>query len=104
MLVKLYRFTPEDNRERFDIYEVPIPPNQDWTVMDTLDYISLYLDSTISYYKHSACNHGICGRCSVMVNDKTRLACLEVVNEYSELILCPAKNRRVIKDLVTSMN
>lgn len=104
MLVKVYRYTPEDNREYYDSFEVPVPADQNWTVMDTLDYISLHLDSTLSYYKHSTCNHGICGRCSVMVNGKTRLACLEVVNQYSELTLSPAQNRRVIKDLVTRLD
>ncbi len=99
MRVKVYRYTPGDSQGRYDSFEVPA--DQNWTVMDVLDYISLHHDATISYFKHSACNHGICGRCSVTVNGKTRLACLEIVNQYTELTISPGQNRRVIKDLVT---
>ena len=72
------------------------------TVMDVLDYISLHLDPSLAYYKHSACDHGICGRCSVSINGKTRLACIEVVNRAAGcLFLAPVPGREPVRDLVT---
>ncbi len=84
-----------------DVYEVPVSADCRMTVMDVLDYIALNLDHTLSYYKHSVCNHGICGRCGLSVNGKTRLACLTVANEYGQLELAPVFSHELIKDLVT---
>lgn len=102
MKVKVYRYDHLENKEGyFDEFEVPVPKDENWTVMDVLDYIAQNLDSSIGYYKHSVCNHGICGRCIMRVNKKTKLACLCVANDYEELVLEPMRKRKVIKDLVT---
>lgn len=101
MEVKVNRYNPDTDEKRIDLFNVPITSEHRMTVMDVLDYISLYLDYSLSYYKHSVCNHGICGRCLLSVNGKVRLACLEVANDYSALELAPAPGRRLIKDLVT---
>lgn len=103
MKVSVYRYEKEMIPDgRFDEFEVPVPEEGDsWTVMDVLDYISLHQDPSIAYYKHSACNHGICGRCLLQVNGNSRLACLEVVDPQKELILKPAKNRLCVRDLIT---
>ncbi|MGI6623680.1 MAG: 2Fe-2S iron-sulfur cluster-binding protein [Acetivibrionales bacterium] len=103
MKVEIERYRPDTGEKRKDCFEVPVTNDRRMTVMDLLDYISLNLDGSLSYYKHSACNHGICGRCSLQVNGKTRLACLTVVNDYDTLTLSPANGRKVIKDLVTKL-
>jgi len=104
MKVKLYRFDPsKDETGYFDEYEVPVPKDVNWTVMDVLDYILLNIDSSISYFKHSACYHGICGRCVLRVNGKPKLACLCIANEYDELVLEPRSKKNVVKDLVTKV-
>ncbi|QGU96794.1 succinate dehydrogenase [Clostridium bovifaecis] len=101
MKVKIYRFDYSQNKESyFDEFEVPVPKDKNWTVMDVLDYIAETMDSSISYYKHSVCNHGICGRCTLQVNGKVGLACLCVANDYKELTLEPVPNGNVIKDLI----
>lgn len=98
MQVKIYRYDPSiDTEVRYDCFEVPTEPH--WTVMNVLDYISENLDSSLAYFKHSACNHGICGRCSLKVNGKVGLACsLELLNEQN-LTLEP-RNSKVVRDLV----
>lgn len=104
MEVTIERYNP-DNQSRFTSrFSVPVPLQECWSVMDVLDYISLKLDPSLSYYKHSACDHGICGRCSLAVNGKTRLACVEVVSGSDDcLALGPAPGRTPIKDLVTRL-
>lgn len=70
------------------------------TVMDVLDYISLHLDPTLGYYRHSICNQGVCGRCVLKVNGKAALACARRVQE-DELFLEP-RNGRVVRDLIVA--
>ena len=99
MKVKISRFNPEEQRAWVQEYEVDTSACS-MTVMDVLEYIGNYLDHSLAYYKHSVCNHGICGRCSVRVNGKTKLACIERVDGYESLELEPASNRKVVRDLV----
>jgi succinate dehydrogenase / fumarate reductase, iron-sulfur subunit len=99
MIIKVYRFDPDSGKEPFfQSFEVPAQP--DWTVMDALDYIALYHDSSLAYYRHSACDHGICGRCLIKVNNVPALACTHTVGDVPELALEP-KNSNIVRDLVT---
>ena len=101
MLVKVFRFeVGKDAAPYFAEYEIP-GVDEEWTVMDVMDYISENLDPTVSYYKHSACDHGICDRCLLQVNGKPGLACTTRVDPAGVLTLEPAARRTVVKDLVT---
>ena len=65
MNVQVTRWDPEtDSRPHLQLYQVPLPADGTHTVMDVLDYIYEKLDGTLSYYRHSVCNQGICGRCA----------------------------------------
>ena len=99
MTVKALRYDPDSGvAPGFQSFEVPSDP--DWTVMDILDYISLHLDSSLAYFRHSACDHGVCARCGLKVNGKPVLACTHTAGDASELILEP-RNDKVVRDLVT---
>lgn len=98
MKVKVFRGSDLANA-RYDVYDVPLPADGSCSVMDVLDYIYEHLDGTLSYYRHSVCNQGICGRCGVKTNGKNGLACVTKVTE-EELLLEP-KNNKLVKDLVT---
>ena len=99
MLVKVYRYDPDSGKAAsFQKFNVPALP--DWSVMSVLDYIAVNYDSSLAYFKHSACDHGICGRCALKVNGKATLACTCQVGNITELILEP-KNDKVVRDLVT---
>jgi len=98
MIIKVYRFDPDSGKKPFfQSFEVPAKP--DWTVMDALDYILLHHDSSLAYYRHSACDHGICGRCLLKVNSTPTLACTYTVGDVPELIIEP-KNSNIVRDLV----
>lgn len=100
MKVRIYRQNPEEGGEPFfQDYEVPVTTEDRYTVMDVLEYIYYNLDSSLAFYSHSVCNHGICGRCGVKINGKPGLACTHRVTE-PELTLEPI-NSRVVRDLVT---
>lgn len=99
MKVTVYRFDPEvDQAPHYDTYDLPITAEDHYTVMDVLEYIFDHVDSSLSYYSHSVCNHGICGRCTVKINGKAGLACTTLASG-EDFTLEPAGSR-VVKDLV----
>lgn len=101
LTAKVSRFDPSvDQAEYFDTFEIPIPPEAKWTVLDVLDYIHFNLDSSLSYYRHSACNRGVCSRCVARINGKLGLVCEHIVPMEGELVLEPPPGRSVVKDLV----
>lgn len=103
MRVKVFRMDPSVDKEGyFQEYDVPVNKEEKWTVMDVLHYIALNLDSSLSYYRHSICNQGICARCLIKVNGKVKLACVYKVVE-DELILEPGSGK-LVKDLVTKVD
>lgn len=99
MKVTVYRFNPETDQEAsYQTYELPITKTDRYTVMDILEYIYNHYDTSLSFFNHSACNHGICGRCGLKINGKPGLACTVLV-ESDEIKLEPI-NTHVVKDLV----
>ena len=99
--VKIYRHDPELNAEgKYDSFHVNIPKDEKWTVMQILDEIFQKLDPTIGYYKHSACYHGKCLRCTVRLNQKVVLACQTFVPNEGTIQLDPVSKKRLIRDLV----
>lgn len=101
MRVKIFRFDPCIDKEGyFQGFSVPFSQDDHWTVMDVLDYISINFDSSLAYFKHSACDHGICGRCALKVNGQVKLACTCTINKDEELIIEPKNDSSIIRDLV----
>ena len=101
LMAKVSRFDPSvDRTEYFEEFEIPIPPEAKWTALDVLDYIHFHLDSSLSYYRHSACNRGICSECIARINGEPGLVCEYIVPAEGELVLEPAPGKRVVKDLV----
>lgn len=74
------------------------------TIQDLLVYISENYDKSLGYYSHSVCNRGICMRCIIRVNGKNTISCTTKVPDEDKIILEPASNREVIRDLVTVDN
>ena len=100
MIAKVYRFNPEVDKEaHYDTFEVEVKPEDHMTLMNLLQHIAENMDSSLSFYMHSACGQGICGRCAVRVNGKVKLACNTVLTG-EDVVLEPA-GKQVVKDLVT---
>ncbi len=96
--VKVFRFNPTrgDTEGRYESYTVPIL-EQGTSVMNVLQYISEHYDGGLAYY--ASCRRGECAGCTVRVNGKPKLACLEIVE--GDLILEPVAKGKVVKDLLT---
>ena len=99
MIARVYRFNPRSDAEPYYAeYSVDVKEADRMTVMDLLHYIHDNMDNSLSFFAHSACQHGICGRCGVKCNGKPGLAC-EVVLTGEDVVIEPLKET-VIKDLV----
>jgi succinate dehydrogenase/fumarate reductase iron-sulfur protein len=99
MIVKISRYNPNvDAKPYYQSYNVPFTAEDHMTVMDLLIYIADNLDSSLSFFSHSACYHGICGRCGIRCNDKVALACETVVT--SEEVVIDPINQSIVKDLI----
>ena len=102
MTAKVFRFNPLTDKEPyFQEYEIgmKITPEDHVSVMALLEYIADNLDGTLSFFSHSACLHGICGRCGVKLNGKACLAC-QTVLDGGDVVIEPMK-KDIVKDLVT---
>ncbi len=99
--LKVKRYDPEAGQEQgYSDYTVDMPDNA--TVLDSLIQIREYEDGTLSL--RCSCRSAICGSCAMRINGLPRLACKtqvsSLVNEGEELVVEPAGNMPVIKDLV----
>ena len=100
MKIEVERCIPGKKETYLSRYEVPNEVTGGMTIMDLLEYISLYIDPTLAYYSHSVCNHGVCGRCLLRAVNIPVLACTVKVGERESLRLGPADKSRIVRDLV----
>lgn len=104
MLVSVYRYNPETDREPYmqDV-EVSLPEGKDLMVLDVLNLIK-ERDQSLSYRR--SCREGVCGSDGVNMNGKNGLACITPVSEVAtsgELVVRPLPGLPVIRDLVVDM-
>jgi succinate dehydrogenase / fumarate reductase iron-sulfur subunit len=124
----IYR-NPGNGNISYDRFDVPIQKGMD--VLDALFYIQDHLDSTLAF--RYACRGAVCGSCGMTINKVPMLACktqISLVNdikkpiekfirskniefiygeipnwdEKNEMLIEPAPNMRVIKDLVVDLD
>lgn len=95
MKITIYRSLPETH---FEDFSVPFKPEEGYTIMQVLRYIQENLDPTLAFFNHSACSHGICGRCLLKVDGKPLLACVALADQKA--IRLEPKNASPIKDLL----
>ena len=104
MLVSVYRYNPETDREPYmqDI-EVSLPEGKDLMVLDVLNLIK-EKDQSLSYRR--SCREGVCGSDGVNMNGQNGLACITPVSEVvsrGKLVVRPLPGLPVVRDLVVDM-
>ena len=98
MNVRVFRFNPDTGVTGFSDYALPFGTERGYTAMTIVRYIHENLDPTLSFFSHTVCARGICGRCSMEINGKMRLACAYVPD--SDNLTIKPKNEKSFKDLV----
>src|SRR5947199_8011974 len=97
------RYRPgQDDAPVTQTYDVPY--NEDWVVLDALQYIKDEEDGTLSF--RWSCHMGICGSCGMMVNGTPKLTCAAFLRDYypGEVRVEPLSNFPIIRDLVVNID
>jgi succinate dehydrogenase/fumarate reductase iron-sulfur protein len=99
MKIEVLRYRPEEDSEPwFKTYDVPC--DEDWVVLDALNYIKDEIDRTLSY--RWSCHMFVCGSCGIVVNGKPKLGCKAFIKDYGDKIRVePLANFPIERDLVT---
>jgi fumarate reductase iron-sulfur subunit len=97
--VHVLRYNPETDREpRWQQYTVPY--NDEWVVLDALNYVKAHQDPTLSY--RWSCHMAVCGSCGMMVNGEPKLSCKAFLRDLPAIIRVePLANFPIERDLVT---
>jgi succinate dehydrogenase / fumarate reductase, iron-sulfur subunit len=99
--VKILRSDPLSNREPgYETFEVPFEAGAGLKVAAVLRYIYENLDPSLSF--RETCNQSYCGACLVRVNNRNVLACDALAEK--EMIIEPAGNHKVLKDLIVELS
>lgn len=97
--LEVLRYNPEtDEAPRFQRYRVEC--EEEWVVLDALNYIKETIDPTLSY--RWSCHMAVCGSCGMMINGEPSLSCKSFLRNYTGVIRVePLANFPVQRDLVT---
>jgi fumarate reductase iron-sulfur subunit len=101
--IEVLRYRPEADREpTFQTYTVPY--QDDWVVLDALNYVKDNLDRTLSY--RWSCHMAICGSCGMMINGEPKLSCHAFLRDYypGKVRVEPLTNFPIERDLVIVMD
>jgi len=100
--LEILRYDPEtDEQPSFQTYRVPC--QEDWVVLDAVNYIKDELDRTLSY--RWSCHMAVCGSCGVMINGEPMLSCKAFVRDLPDSIrIEPLANFPIERDLVVVMD
>ena len=93
------RYNPETDKEpRWQQYSVPY--NDEWVVLDALNYVKAHLDPTLSY--RWSCHMAVCGSCGMMVNGEPKLSCKAFLRDLpAKIRVEPLAHFPIERDLVT---
>jgi len=101
---KVFRFNSDTDYLPY-YKEYTLEVTHEDVVLDILNKIKWEHSGSLSYRR--SCRHGICGSCSVKVNNKAVLACKQNMFELADiwegentLIIDPLDKKRAVKDLI----
>jgi len=101
--LEILRYDPDkDSAPRFQSYEVPF--QEEWVVLDAINYIKDQLDGTLSY--RWSCRMGVCGSCGLMINGTAKLGCSAFLRDYypNPIRVEPLEHFPILRDLVVQLD
>jgi fumarate reductase iron-sulfur subunit len=100
--IVITRFDPDKDEGR-RTQEYTIPVEDDWKILDAINYIKDEVDPTVSH--RWSCRMAVCGSCGMMVNGEPTLTCKTALTNYGERIVVePLANFPVVRDLVVDLD
>jgi len=100
--LEVMRYDPEqDEAPRFQQYSVPC--QNDWAILDALNYVKENIDPTLSY--RWSCHMMVCGSCGMMVNGEPSLTCKTFIRDLPDRVRVePLANFPIERDLVVVLD
>ena len=100
--LEVMRYDPEQDKEPyFQSYSVPC--EEDWAILDALNYVKENLDTTLSY--RWSCHMMVCGSCGMMVNGEPSLTCKVFIRDLPDKVRVePLENFPIERDLVVVLD
>jgi len=100
--LEILRYNPEtDDEPSFQTFQVPC--QEDWVVLDAVNYVKDNLDRTLSY--RWSCHMAVCGSCGMMINGEPTLSCKSFLRDLPKKIrIEPLANFPIERDLVVVMD
>ncbi|NNJ83451.1 MAG: succinate dehydrogenase/fumarate reductase iron-sulfur subunit [Gammaproteobacteria bacterium] len=98
--LEVLRYDPDkDSEPRFQTYKA-VPCQDDWVVLDALNYVKDNTDTTLSY--RWSCHMAVCGSCGMMIDGEPTLSCKAFLKDYGDTIRVePLYHFPIERDLVT---
>ena len=102
LTLEVMRYDPEQDTEPyFQSYSVPC--EQDWAILDALNYVKEELDTTLAY--RWSCHMMVCGSCGMMINGEPVLTCKTFVRDLPDKVRVePLENFPIERDLVVVLD
>jgi len=100
--IEVMRYRPEQDKEPFyQTYSVPF--EDDWSVLQGLQYIKDDLDSSLSF--RWSCRMAICGSCGMMIDGVPQLGCRTFLRHYypNKVRVVALEHFPIERDLVVVM-
>ncbi len=100
--LEILRYDPDtDQAPRMQTYRVPC--QEDWVVLDAVNYVKDELDRSLSY--RWSCHMAVCGSCGMMIDGEPRLSCKTFMRDLPDKIrIEPLANFPIERDLVVVMD
>ncbi|MEE2663504.1 MAG: succinate dehydrogenase iron-sulfur subunit [Myxococcota bacterium] len=95
------RFDPDkDEVPKTQSYEIEC--QDDWKVLDAINFIKDELDASLSY--RWSCRMAVCGSCGMMVDGEPKLTCKTALSDYGDTLeIEPLANFPIVRDLVVEL-
>ncbi len=102
MEIEILRYDPDkDEAPYYQSYKVPC--QEQWVILDAINYIKDHIDRTLSY--RWSCHMAVCGSCGMMVNGESTLTCHTFIKDMPDkLRIEPLDNFPITRDLVIEMD
>ena len=100
--IVITRFDPDKDEVR-RTQEYTIPVQEDWMILDAINYIKDEVDPTVSH--RWSCRMAVCGSCGMMVNGEPSLTCKVALSGFGDrIVIEPLANFPVVRDLVVDLD
>ncbi len=103
ILLNITRYDPErHSKPVFQSYAVPY--QEDWVVLDALNYIKDNLDRTLTF--RWSCHMAVCGSCGMMIDGEPKLSCKTFLRDYQDRTIKvePLEGFPIERDLVVGID